>query len=237
MKNEGDLLKVDLKNVSCLRSVKMVDIGFAASASLNAVENLKEVENQSFRSQCQEFVIAICQKLQKDSSLSYEFVIGASCSSPFVMQMKSTAKLRADRALSYLVHQKRLNDIVADGIKREYSLFINSRGVQEKRRDFDIKTDRLDTFLNEIMMKERMSGGIDNIEITNKMRKAFLGSSKNRKNAVEKKDETGLKERQLERRATDVIEEIKLKRQRLLDTAAEEARLLNEEVKKWERIL
>ncbi|KAJ8678277.1 hypothetical protein QAD02_014064 [Eretmocerus hayati] len=133
VKNVGDLLKVDLKNVSCLRSVKMVDIGFAASASLNAVENLKEVENQSFSLQCQKFIVAICQKLQKDSSLSYEFVIGASCLSPFVMQTKSTAKLRADRALSNLVHQKRLNAIVADGIKS-------------------------DTFLNELMMKERMSG-------------------------------------------------------------------------------
>ncbi|KAJ8665742.1 hypothetical protein QAD02_007404 [Eretmocerus hayati] len=70
VKNVGDLLKVDLKNVPCLRSVKMVDIGFAASASLNAVENLKEVENQSFRLQCQKFIIAVCQKLRKDSSLS-----------------------------------------------------------------------------------------------------------------------------------------------------------------------
>ncbi|KAJ8684734.1 hypothetical protein QAD02_020527 [Eretmocerus hayati] len=126
-----DLLSVDLNNGSLLRPLKMIDIGFAASHALDNIQpQLKEKEILAFRLQCRKFILGICKKFQKDSSLSYEFVRGASCLSPFVMKNQSTAVNRLNIALKYLMSIYRLKAIEADEVKREYSIFIQSSPVQ-----------------------------------------------------------------------------------------------------------
>ena len=156
-----ELLEIDLTKASNLYSAKLVNIGFAASSALSKCKDLKELEITQFKIQCQQFIIKICKKLIEKCPINYKFIRGASCFSPNVMQMESTAKKNADIALRYLVDKKLLNAIEADRIKRDYSLFISSKNVKRKLKDFDIKKDRLDSFFLEIFSKEKVSDDLE----------------------------------------------------------------------------
>ncbi|KAJ8677964.1 hypothetical protein QAD02_014195 [Eretmocerus hayati] len=285
-----DLLSVDLNNGSLLQPLKMIDIGFAASHALENIKpQLTEKEILAFRLQCQKFILGICKKFQKDSSLSYEFVRGASCLSPFVMQNQSTAVNRLNIALKYLVRIYRLKAIEADEVKREYSIFLQSPRVQSALKHFSVDTDRLDSFLFKLLREAKVSdaflkfvklilclyhgnasversfsfnkeflvenlkeetlvalrnvddairfiGGVDKIDITSKMRKAFLGAHKNRKMVLDQKSESEKKDKEMKRRAADEIRCLELKKRRICEEQNEKLQLLDEQLREWQKL-
>ena len=157
VKNARDLVGIDLNKQENLCSLKSINIGFAARNMLNSNKDLKELEKTKFRDDCKKFILHICKKFIEKSSLLNNLVRGASCLSPSIMLLEKTAILRIDIALNYLINKQRINAIDADRIKKEYIAFIKSKDVIKKLKEFDIKKDRLDTFLNNILTEHKVS--------------------------------------------------------------------------------
>ncbi|KAJ8671996.1 hypothetical protein QAD02_003255 [Eretmocerus hayati] len=83
----------------------------------------------------------------------------------------------------------------------------------------------------------RAKGGVDQIEITNNMRKAFTSSHRNRKIALDQKNESEKKERALKRKAAEELENLEVMKKRILEEKDEKLRLLEEQTLQWKKLL
>lgn len=131
-----------------------IDTGFGVQ---QATQNMKEEDVTNFKKECKLFIIQILKKLQDRSPLLYKFVRGASCLSPFVMQVRKTANFRIKIALEYLVDCNIFAATQADKVKSEYKEFISNSNVKKKLKSFDIEKDSLDIFLITICIELKSS--------------------------------------------------------------------------------
>lgn len=130
-----------------LLPVKHVKVGYATMAELKKVKKLKELDVMTFKRDCRECLVKICQKLVTRSPLSYKFTKAVSCFDPqLVSSSKSLAESRLQTLLSILVENKWIDGPTADQAAREFSNFVSQPSASDRLKSFDRLSDRADHF-------------------------------------------------------------------------------------------
>lgn len=157
IKNAQDLMKIDLTDKSNLCSTNKVELGFSTKNAIKKIRNVKEAEILKFKLECQNIILSMCQKLKEKCPLSYKFVKGASCLSPYVMLNSKIAKIRVQLALEVFVERNHFGEVTAEKIENEYINFIKNDSVVKELKNFDSKKHQLDTYLMKICNEQKSS--------------------------------------------------------------------------------
>lgn len=107
---------------------------------------------QSIKMDCKKLLITLLQKLLQKASVHHTLVRSTQCLDPRRMaECKELCASQRKRMLHILVEAKHIEEAVCDDILREFTDFCDLAAFQAKLRDFDPKTDRVDTLLYETM--------------------------------------------------------------------------------------
>nr|CAD7204122.1 unnamed protein product [Timema douglasi] len=154
---DGTMRLFDLRTKekqSNMKSLPTVDIGFAGSAALKGIKDIKLLE---FRGDCQQFLVDLCNKLLHKCPPSYKIVKGASCLSPTVMLNPSVRTNSITCALEVLQDNKQLSSVQADVVKRDYLDFVSKQEVIDYLKQFTTRSDQLDKFFMNIVSRVNAS--------------------------------------------------------------------------------
>lgn len=101
---------------------------------------------------CKKLLITLLQKLLKKAPVHHTLVRSMQCLDPRRMaECKELCASQMKRMLYILVEAKHVEKAVCDDILREFREFCDLAALQAIFRDFDPKTDRVDTLLYETM--------------------------------------------------------------------------------------
>jgi hypothetical protein len=146
----NDLLMLDVKDNTKLKSISTVDIGFGASVALKQ-DARKDLTCISFKNDCRQFFITLFAILRTKCPLKNKVIYGALCLSPEVMGNKVVQMKRLESILKEFVNSKQITPIGADVIKKNYIEFCSSPLTISKVETFNWRKERLDTFIFDII--------------------------------------------------------------------------------------
>ena len=149
------LLHVAFQDSSLHKDSSKIDIGFAAETTLNQLKSSKKISERQvleIKMDCKKLLINLTEKLLKKGPVHHQLVRSMQCLDPRRMAVsKDLCVPQMRRMLHTLVEAKHVDESVCDDILREFSEFCDSTALQANFREFDPKTDRVDTLLFETM--------------------------------------------------------------------------------------
>ena len=121
------LTEIDISGDN-VKSAKSVDVGIATKRELASLLSEKKItakQELQFMAECKEFLIRSTEKLLQKCPLKYKIVRCLRCLDPRIMagSVESSVKLFG-RLLNCLIDAKRVKEMDADGLKREYQQFV-----------------------------------------------------------------------------------------------------------------
>ena len=154
----GQMMELDLSDDRVVRSAKYVELNFATKEALRNAE----VDDQKmllFKMDVKHLHIGMLDKIKERSSLKYDLTNAVDCLNPHTIAKRSPATLKGkmETLLMQMTTAKLLSVDQCDIIEREFTDFVEvvkSRS-REEFASFDIKTDRLDTFMNEFCSAQK----------------------------------------------------------------------------------
>lgn len=155
------LASIDISSEDNCKSAKLIDVGIATKREL---ENLRREEKATqkeileFRIQCKTFLVKSVEKMLDKCPLKYLLVRCMRCLDPCVMAESVTVSVKLfGRVLNCLIDAKRVKDMDADRLKREYQQFLTEtvHGNPQtllKFKNYDkIKDERVDSLLASLL--------------------------------------------------------------------------------------
>ena len=148
------LVNVDVTNTDHHVHLKAVELGFKTDELVreaNKHSSMMEGPINAFRAECKAFVKAIVLKLQEKSPLKFELVRNLSCLNPHLMANKETSKRKMKMTLQCLQTARRLKHEECDQALQEYDMFLDEAVSKLSPSEFNLRTQRLDTWLHSAM--------------------------------------------------------------------------------------
>lgn len=155
------IAEVDVTSGDNIKSPKAIDIGVATKRELNGLlqgGQITQKEELEFRIQCRSFLSCTTEKILEKCPLKYHIVRCIRCFDPRVMAGPiSTSVKLFERLLHCLIDAKRVKDMEADNLKRQYQQFVckmihGSPQTLLKFKDYDmIKDERIDSLLASLL--------------------------------------------------------------------------------------
>lgn len=149
------LLHVPYQDRSLHRDASQIYLGFAAESTLKQLKSNKKVSEkqiQEIRLDCKTLLMTLLDKLLAKAPVKHSLVRCLQCLDPRHMaKPKDQCVRQLMLVLHSIVEAKHLNDAVCDDVLREFREFCDWAKLQTKFRDFDPKTERVDTLLYETM--------------------------------------------------------------------------------------
>jgi len=102
--------------------------------------------------ECKELLITLTEKLLKKGPVHHRLVRSMQCLEPRRMAMSKELCVPQMRSILHtLVEAKHVDESVCDDILREFGEFCDSTALQANFREFELKSNRVDTLLHETM--------------------------------------------------------------------------------------
>ncbi|TKS88156.1 hypothetical protein D9C73_022280 [Collichthys lucidus] len=126
-----------------------------AEACLNQLRSDKKVSEREaleLKKECKTFLNTTLSKLQSKAPVNHQLVRSMQCLDPRRMALSKEACLvQMKRMLHHLVEANHIEESICDDVLREFANFCDFAALQATFREFDPKTDRVDTLLYETM--------------------------------------------------------------------------------------
>ena len=148
------LTEIDISGDN-VKSAKSVDVGIATKGELASLRSEKKItakQELQFMAECKEFLIRSTKKLLQKCPLKYKIIRCLRCLDPRIMAVESSVKLFG-RLLNCLIDAKRVKEMDADGLKREYQQFVTEtihgspRTLLQFKNYDKVNGERLDSLL------------------------------------------------------------------------------------------
>ena len=151
------LVKVDPESQENTVSSSQIDVGIVTKRELNKLKEQKTISQKQkleFEINCKAFLTRTTEKLLEKSPLKFPVVRHLRCLNPQIMAgpLEFSAKL-FERLLGCLIDAKRVREVDADLLKKEYSSFItevvhsNAATLLLFQKYDKVKDERIDLFL------------------------------------------------------------------------------------------
>ena len=150
-----------------------VDIGFAAKTTLEKVykeKKISQLQVLEFRKECKSMLATTVAKIQERSPLKYNFARKLASLDPRVMVSNPDQAVKMfQEVLQRLIETRWKTSEEADTVLAEYRKLVSDakRYHLDKFSSFKITTDRLDSFLFEVLQNQNESQQLWNYNATN----------------------------------------------------------------------
>ncbi|TKS88164.1 Methyltransferase-like protein 22 [Collichthys lucidus] len=119
---------------------------------LRSDKKVSEREALELKKECKTFLNTTLSKLQSKAPVNHQLVRSMQCLNPRRMALSKEACLvQMKRMLHHLVEANHIEESICDDVLREFANFCDFAALQATFREFDPKTDRVDTLLYETM--------------------------------------------------------------------------------------
>jgi len=122
------LTELDISSAENTKPAKSIDLGIATRRELTSLrrdKKITQVEELEFEIQCKAFLIQSTEKMLEKCPLKYRVVRYLRCLDPQVMAGSVSVSVKLfGRLLHCLIDSKRINEMDADNMKREYQRFL-----------------------------------------------------------------------------------------------------------------
>ncbi|KAK0143227.1 hypothetical protein N1851_018653 [Merluccius polli] len=148
------LLHVPYQDRRLHRDASQIHLGFAADSTLKQLKckKVSEKQIQEIRLDTKTLLMTLLDKLLAKAPVNHTLVRCLQCLDPRRMaKSKDQCVRQLKLVLHSIVEAKHLNNAVCDDVLREFREFCDWAKLQTKFRDFDPKTERVDTLLYETM--------------------------------------------------------------------------------------
>lgn len=149
------LLHIPLQDSSLHKDATKINPGFLAETCLNQLKSTNKISERQvleLKMECKTFLITILEKLQNKAPVNHQLVRSMRCLDPRCMaESKEVCLAQMKRMLHHLVGANHVEESACDDILREFGEFCDFAALQASFREFDPKTDRVDTQLHETM--------------------------------------------------------------------------------------
>ena len=139
------LVQIDLTKPENLKTAANVDIGIAASDSLNKAD-APEKDKLLFKNECRTFMIDTAKKILEKCPLKYKLVKAVGCLMPSCILNEPDKCLRMMKTcLSILLERNRIDAAMAERASVQFSNFLDHKDdIKKVFSNFDRNKDRLD---------------------------------------------------------------------------------------------
>lgn len=158
LKNERDVLAVDIENPENLVPAKNVDIGIATNSMIKK-SKATDHEILLFRKECTKFLISCVLKLQERSPLNYALTKAVSCFDPTIAINESIFSMRLNKLLLILIEKKWVTSLEAETVKKQLRDILRRPSVIEKCKGYKrygTEKERIDSFWFEALSSESL---------------------------------------------------------------------------------
>ena len=137
-----------------------VDIGFAAKTTLEKEEKISQLQVLEFRKECESMLATTVARIEERSPLKYNFAGKLTSLDPRVMVSNPDQAIKMfQEVLQRLIETRWKTSEEADTVLAEYRKLVSDakRYHLDKFSSFKITTDRLDSFLFEVLQNQNES--------------------------------------------------------------------------------
>ena len=143
------LLSIDVTNIDNQKPHSSIDSGFVSEKLVRDLLSKKRISERQalqYHMEVRDFLQKLCVKLCDKAPIKYKLVRCISCLTPkLICESKSVCLSRFRHVVEYLVNAKRLQNNQCDKLIEQFTEFVDEMSSKPEFRNFDFRTDRLDT--------------------------------------------------------------------------------------------
>lgn len=155
-----NIYQFDCENNQKLMAVNSVHATVSSAALLDELKkenSIPEEQERRFKRDCRKFIVSMVQEIIRVCPIKHTIVSSLVCLDPRIMADEKRCLEKVQDLLKELAACERISDSERENLFNEFVSFLNAE-VKCRREEFlhyDVKEDRLDTFLSRHMNKDR----------------------------------------------------------------------------------
>lgn len=155
------LLQVPFEDNSQRKDSSMINTGFAPETTLNQLKSSRKITERhvlELKMDCKRLLITLLEKVMKKAPVHHHMVRSMQWFEPRRMAIsKQLCVPQIKRILLTLVTAKHVEEFVCDDVLREFREFCDAAALQASFREFDPKTNWVDTAVGDQGLKDAFS--------------------------------------------------------------------------------